>query len=64
MDPSTGKITTDSSAYSYTWGNEFGERQQTNDINYNPNGPLKDTANQRPELNGLRDWRRPQGDRR
>ncbi|MGA3017600.1 MAG: hypothetical protein ABSF62_10815 [Bryobacteraceae bacterium] len=41
MDPNTGKITTDSNAYSYTWVNEFGERKQTNEINYNPNGLLK-----------------------
>ena len=25
----------------YTWVNEFGERKQTNEINYNPNGLLK-----------------------
>src|ERR1019366_173669 len=41
MDPNTGKITTDSNAYSYTWVNEFGERKQTNETNYNPNGLLK-----------------------
>jgi hypothetical protein len=41
MDPNTGKITKDSNAYSYTWVNEFGERKQTNEINYNPNGLLK-----------------------
>lgn len=41
MDPNTGKITKDSSLYSYTWINEFGERKQVDDINYNPNGLLK-----------------------
>jgi len=38
LDPHTGKITKDSSAYSYTWVNESGKRIQTNDINENPNG--------------------------
>lgn len=38
MDPNTGEITKDSSAYSYTWMNESGKRIQTNDINANPNG--------------------------
>jgi hypothetical protein len=38
LDPNTGKITKDSSAYSYTWVNEQGKRIQTNDINANPNG--------------------------
>ena len=38
MDPNTGVITKDSSAYSYTWVNQFGKRIQTNDINDNPNG--------------------------
>jgi len=41
MDPNTGEITKDSSAYSYTWVDQFGTRQQSNDINYNPNGMLK-----------------------
>jgi hypothetical protein len=38
MDPNTGEITKDSSAYSYTWVNQSGQRFQTNDINANPNG--------------------------
>jgi len=38
LDPNTGQITKDSSAYSYTWVNESGQRIQTNDINANPNG--------------------------
>ena len=38
LDPNTGKITKDSSAYSYTWVNDQGKRIQTNDINANPNG--------------------------
>ena len=38
MDPNTGLITKDSSAYNYTWVNEQGERVQTNNINANPNG--------------------------
>jgi hypothetical protein len=41
MDPNTGKVSKDSSAYSYTWVDQSGQRQQTNDINYNPNGLLK-----------------------
>jgi len=41
LDPNTGQITKDSSLYSYTWVNEFGERKQTDDINYNPNGLLR-----------------------
>jgi hypothetical protein len=38
LDPNTGKITKDSSAYSYTWVNEQGKRIQTNNVNDNPNG--------------------------
>ena len=38
LDPNTGKITKDSSAYSYTWVNDQGKRIQTNDVNANPNG--------------------------
>lgn len=38
MDPNTGVITKDSSAYTYTWVNQFGKRIQTNNINDNPNG--------------------------
>jgi hypothetical protein len=38
LDPRTGEITKDSSAYSYTWVNDQGKRVQTNDINANPNG--------------------------
>jgi hypothetical protein len=38
LDPNTGQITKDSSAYSYTWVNDQGKRQQTNDVNANPNG--------------------------
>jgi hypothetical protein len=38
LDPNTGKITKDSSAYSYTWVNDQGKRIQTNDVNDNPNG--------------------------
>jgi hypothetical protein len=38
LDPNTGEITKDSSAYSYTWVNESGQRIQTNDVNENPNG--------------------------
>jgi hypothetical protein len=38
MDPNTGQISRDSSAYSYTWVNQSGQRFQTNDINANPNG--------------------------
>jgi hypothetical protein len=38
LDPNTGVITKDSSAYSYTWVNQFGKRIQTNNINDNPNG--------------------------
>jgi hypothetical protein len=38
LDPNTGLITKDSSAYNYTWVNEQGERVQTNNINANPNG--------------------------
>lgn len=40
MDPRTGEVTKDSSAYSYTWVNESGQRYQTNDSNDNPNGRL------------------------
>ena len=43
MDPNTGVVTTDSNAYSYTWVEASGQRMQTNDINYNPNGLLKGT---------------------
>lgn len=38
LDPRTGEITKDSSAYNYTWVNEQGKRVQTNDVNANPNG--------------------------
>jgi hypothetical protein len=38
LDPNTGKVTKDSSAYSYTWVNEQGQRYQTNNPNDNPNG--------------------------
>jgi hypothetical protein len=38
LDPNTGKITKDSSAYSYTWVNDQGKRIQTNNPNDNPNG--------------------------
>ena len=38
LDPNTGLITKDSSAYNYTWLNEQGDRVQTNNINANPNG--------------------------
>ena len=38
LDPNTGKVTKDSSAYNYTWVNEQGKRLQTNDPNDNPNG--------------------------
>jgi hypothetical protein len=38
LDPNTGEITKDSSAYSYTWVNEQGKRVQSNDVNANPNG--------------------------
>jgi hypothetical protein len=38
LDPNTGLITKDSSAYNYTWVNESGDRVQTNNINANPNG--------------------------
>jgi hypothetical protein len=38
LDPNTGKVTKDSSAFSYTWVNEQGKRYQTNDPNDNPNG--------------------------
>jgi hypothetical protein len=38
LDPNTGLITKDSSAYNYTWVNEQGVRVQTNNINANPNG--------------------------
>ncbi len=38
LDPHTGLITKDSSAYNYTWMNESGDRVQTNNINANPNG--------------------------
>ncbi|HEY3743865.1 MAG TPA: hypothetical protein VGL53_28675 [Bryobacteraceae bacterium] len=38
LDPRTGEITKDSSAYSYTWVNDAGKRMQTNDVNENPNG--------------------------
>jgi hypothetical protein len=49
LDPNTGKITKDSSAYSYTWVNESGQRIQTNDINANPNG--NGTGNWTQQLN-------------
>ena len=45
LDPRTGEITKDSSAYSYTWINEFGEHYQTNDFNDNPNGGAKGNWN-------------------
>jgi hypothetical protein len=38
LDPNTGKITKDSSAFTYTWVNDQGKRQQTSDPNANPNG--------------------------
>ena len=40
LDPNTGLITKDSSAYSYTWVNDSDSRDrlQTNDVNENPNG--------------------------
>jgi hypothetical protein len=38
LDPNTGLISKDSSAYNYTWVNEQGDRVQTNNINANPNG--------------------------
>ena len=40
LDPTTGRITKDSSAYSYTWVNDSDprNRMQTNDVNFNPNG--------------------------
>jgi hypothetical protein len=40
LDPKTGQITKDSSAYSYTWVNDSDPRNrtQTNDVNENPNG--------------------------
>ena len=38
LDPRTGEITKDSSAYNYTWVNDQGKRVQTNDVNANPNG--------------------------
>ena len=40
LDPNTGLITKDSSAYSYTWVNDSDprDRMQTNDVNENPNG--------------------------
>jgi hypothetical protein len=38
LDPNTGLITKDSSAYNYTWINEQGDRVQTNNVNANPNG--------------------------
>lgn len=38
LDPNTGKITKDSSAFNYTWVNDQGKRIQTNDVNANPNG--------------------------
>lgn len=38
LDPNTGKITKDSSAFSYTWVSDQGKRIQTNDVNTNPNG--------------------------
>ena len=40
LDPNTGLITKDSSAYSYTWVNDSDprDRTQTNDVNENPNG--------------------------
>jgi hypothetical protein len=45
LDPTTGKISKDSSAYSYTWINETGQHYQTNNINDNPNGRLSGTWN-------------------
>ena len=41
LDPNTGQITKDSSAYSYTWIDAFGQHYQTNNVNDNPNGRLK-----------------------
>ena len=41
LDPNTGKISKDSSLYSYTWVDAFGQHYQTNDMNDNPNGRLK-----------------------
>jgi hypothetical protein len=40
LDPNTGRVTKDSSAYSYTWVNDSDprNRQQTSDVNFNPNG--------------------------
>jgi hypothetical protein len=38
MDPNTGVISKDSSAYTYTWVSQSGQRIQTNDVNANPNG--------------------------
>jgi hypothetical protein len=40
LDPNTGLITKDSSAYNYTWVNDSDprDRMQTNDVNENPNG--------------------------
>jgi hypothetical protein len=44
-DPATGEVTKDSSAYSYTWIDEFGQHYHTNDVNDNPNGRLKGNWN-------------------
>ena len=38
LDPNTGRISKDSSAYTYTWINQSGDHLQTNNINQNPNG--------------------------
>lgn len=38
LDPNTGLITKDSSAYNCSWVNEQGGRVHTNNINANPNG--------------------------
>ena len=43
LDPNTGQISKDSSAYNYTWVNQSGDHLQTNDINQNPNGYGPDT---------------------
>ena len=45
LDPNTGLIPKDSSAYSYTWVNEQGDRVQTNNINASPNGNGTGTGN-------------------
>ena len=41
LDPNTGKTSKDSSLYSYTWVDAFGQHYQANDMNDNPNGRLK-----------------------